>query len=86
MENSALNCVAYNTFVGVKSDHRIVTAKIRLSLRANIKKSSNTVHYDWSTLATNADIQQQFTVSVKTNIMRYVLRLIQIHLTLCTII
>ena len=64
-KNSALNCVAYNTFVGVKSDHRIVTAKIRLSLRANIKKSSNTVHYDWSTLATNADIQQQFTVSVR---------------------
>ena len=30
--NSALNCEAYSSFEGVSSDHRIVTAKIRLSL------------------------------------------------------
>ena len=28
-----MNCEAYSTFEGVSSDHRIVTAKIRLSLR-----------------------------------------------------
>ena len=32
-KNSAMNCKAYSTFKGVSSDHRIVTAKIRLSLR-----------------------------------------------------
>ena len=30
--NSALNCEAYSSFEGMSSDHRIVTAKIRLSL------------------------------------------------------
>ena len=32
-ENRAMNCEAYSSFDGVSSDHRIVTAKIRLSLR-----------------------------------------------------
>ena len=32
-KNSAMNCEAYSSFEGVSSDHRIVTAKIRLSLR-----------------------------------------------------
>ena len=34
-KNSAMNCEAYSTFEGVFSDHRIVTAKIHLSLRKN---------------------------------------------------
>ena len=33
--NSALICEAYSSFEGVSSDHRIVTAKIRLSLQRN---------------------------------------------------
>ena len=32
-KNSAINCEAYSSFEGVSSDHRIVRAKIRLSLR-----------------------------------------------------
>ena len=28
--NSAVNCEAYSSFEGVSTDHRIVTAKIRL--------------------------------------------------------
>ena len=32
-KNSAMNCEAYSSYEGVSSDHRIVTAKIRLSLR-----------------------------------------------------
>ena len=39
-KNSALNCEAYKTFDSVGSDHKIVSAKIRLSLRANKIKSS----------------------------------------------
>ena len=30
-KNSAMNCEAYSSFEGVSTDHRIVTAKIRLS-------------------------------------------------------
>ena len=33
--NSALNCEAYSSFEDVSTDHQIVTAKIRLSLRKN---------------------------------------------------
>ena len=32
-KNSTLNCEAYNTFFTVGSDHRILTTKLRLSLR-----------------------------------------------------
>ena len=34
-KNSAMNCEAYSSFEGVSSDHQIVTAKLRLSLRKN---------------------------------------------------
>ena len=34
-KNSAMNWEAYSSFEGVSSDHRIVMAKIRLSLRKN---------------------------------------------------
>ena len=39
-----------NFFVGVSSDHRIVTAKIRLSLRKNATRTTTTVPYDWALL------------------------------------
>ena len=34
-KNSVMNCKAYSSFEGVSSDHRIVTAELRLSLRKN---------------------------------------------------
>ena len=46
-KNSALNCEAYSSFEGVSTDHRIVTAKIRLSLRKNAKRTATTKQYDW---------------------------------------
>ena len=55
-KNSAMNCQAYNSFEGVYSDHRIVTSKFRLSLRANKKTSSKFPPYNWSALATNAEL------------------------------
>ena len=45
-ENSAMNCEAYSSFEGVSSDHRIVTAKVRLSLRKNATRTATTKHYD----------------------------------------
>ena len=49
--NSAMNCEAYSSFEGVSTNHRIVTANIRLSLR----KNATTAHYDWA-LSNNMDI------------------------------
>ena len=45
-----MNCEAYSSFEGVSSDHRIVTAKIRLSLRKNATRKATTKHYDWALL------------------------------------
>ena len=44
-KNSAMNCEAYSSFEGVSSDHRIVTAKVRLSLRKNATRKATTKHY-----------------------------------------
>ena len=44
--NSILNNKAYFPFEGVSSDHRIIKAKIRLSLRRNTTRTRTTVHYD----------------------------------------
>ena len=49
-KNSAMNCEAYSSFEGVSSDHRIVTAKLRLSLRKNATRTVTTKHYDWALL------------------------------------
>ena len=47
IKNSAMNCEAY---FPVSSDHRVVTAKIRLSLRKNATRTATTKHYDWALL------------------------------------
>ena len=56
---SALNCEAYSSFEGVPSDHRIVTTKIRLSLRP-----TTIVHYYWSQL-NNRNIRDKYTLTLK---------------------
>ena len=63
--NSAINCESYNTFEGVFSDHRIVTAKLRLSLRANKKKKSQAPCYDWKEFSRNAELQNQYSISLR---------------------
>ena len=61
--NSAVICVAYSLFEGVSSDHRIVTAKIRLSLR-NRTRTTTTVHYDW-TLLNNRVIRDKYVIALR---------------------
>ena len=58
-KNSTMNCAAYSTFECVSSDHRIVTAKIRLSLRKNATRTATTKHYDWA-LLNNRDIRDKY--------------------------
>ena len=59
-----MNCEAYSSFEGVSTDHRIVTAKIRLSLRKNAKRIATTKHYDW-TLLNNRDIRDKYVLELR---------------------
>ena len=45
-KNSAMNCEAYSSFGDVSSDHRIVMAKIRLSLRKNATRTATIKQYN----------------------------------------
>ena len=62
-KNSAMNCEAYSSFEGVSSDHRIVTPKIRLSLRKNATRTATTKHYNWA-LLNNRDIKDKYIVEL----------------------
>ena len=63
-KNSAMNCEAYSSFEGVSTDHRIVTAKIRLSLRKNVKRTVTTKYYDWA-LLNNRDIRDKYVLELR---------------------
>ena len=64
-KNSALNCEAYSTSCTVGSDHRIVTAKVRLSLRQSKSSSKKNIRYDWNLLLTDNNIKDRYTVEVR---------------------
>ena len=64
MKKTALNCKAYNTFSTAGSDHRIVTAKLRLSLKQSKSSTNKKVRYNWNKLLTNNNIKEIFTVEV----------------------
>ena len=63
-KNSAMNFEAYSSFDGVSSDHRIVTAKIRLSLRKNASRTTTTKKYDWA-LLNNRDISDKYELKLR---------------------
>ena len=63
-KNSAMNCKAYSSFEGVSSDHRIVTAKVRLSLRKNATRTATTKHNDWA-LLNNRDIRDKYALELR---------------------
>ena len=58
-----MNCEVYSSFEDVSSDHQIVTAKIRLSLRRNAARTT-TLRYDWS-LLNNRDISDKYTLTLR---------------------
>ena len=58
-----MNCEACSSFDGVSSDHRIVTVKIRLSLRKNATRTKTTIHYDWVLL--NKDIRDKYLIAIR---------------------
>ena len=63
-KNSAMNCKAYSSFEGVSSNHRIVTAKVRLNLRKNTTWKATTKHYDWA-LLNNRDIRDKYALELR---------------------
>ena len=63
-KNSAMNCEAYSSFEDMSTDPRIVTAKIRLSLRKNAKRTATTKPYDWD-LLNNRDIRDKYVLELR---------------------
>ena len=58
-KNAVMNSEAYSSFASVGSDHRVVTAKVCLSLRTTKARSSKTRH-DWSLLRHDHALQNKF--------------------------
>ena len=63
-KNSAMNCEACSSFECVSSDHRIVTAKVRLSLGKNAIRTATNKHYDWA-LLNNRDIRDKYALELR---------------------
>ena len=59
-----MNCKAYSSFEGVSSDHRIVTAKIRLNLQKNATRTATIKLYDWAFL-NNRDIRDKYVLELR---------------------
>ena len=62
--NSAMNYEEYSSFYGVSFDHRIVTEKIRLSLRKIATRTATPKHYDWA-LLNNRDIRDKYVLKLR---------------------
>ena len=60
---SAKNCRAYNS-LEIGSDHRIVSARLNISLRATKKRPCKRVKYNWCKLAQDQEIQQRFSLAL----------------------
>ncbi|ELT97771.1 hypothetical protein CAPTEDRAFT_210164, partial [Capitella teleta] len=61
--NSVLNAEPYHTFCTVGSDHRVVSMRVRLSLR--VPKPIHKVRHDWKLFSASDELQKQYTVEVK---------------------
>jgi hypothetical protein len=61
--NSIKNCRAYHN-PNVNSDHRMVSIKLRLSLRASVKQSEKIIRYNWHLLREQR-VQEEFNLALK---------------------
>ena len=64
-KNSIINCRAYNSFISIASDHRILSIKIKLSFKANKKKCSKNKLNDWSRLKYDRELRNSFITKIK---------------------
>ena len=63
-KNSVKNVEAYSTFSSLGSDHRIVTARLKLSLRSSITPPREN-QFDWNTLRSDIDLQHRYTITIR---------------------
>ncbi|KAF3837945.1 hypothetical protein F7725_009713 [Dissostichus mawsoni] len=61
--NSILNAEPYSTFSSVGSDHRVVSMRVRLSLR--VPKPSPKIRHDWKAFTTDSGLQTRYTEEVR---------------------
>ena len=61
-----LKTVELITHLLVLHHNRIISVNIRLSLRANNKRSSKIKHYDWARLKTDTETRYTFITKLKT--------------------
>ena len=63
-KNSVTNTEAYSSFASVGSDHRVVTAEVKLSLRAS-KPPTKKKRYDWKLLRHDKELQDSFRIELR---------------------
>ena len=61
--NSVHNTEAFNSFNTVGSDHRVVSSKLKLSLR--VPRKTKKISYDWKLFSKSTELQHQYTIAVK---------------------
>ena len=64
-KNSALDCEAFNSMENLESDHRLVTARLRLSLRANRVSRAKIQPHDWTALTYSREIREQYIIETR---------------------
>lgn len=64
--NSARSCRSFST-VELDSDHRIVSALIKVSLRRPRKTAVGKPKYDWQSLINNAELQTLYNIEIQNN-------------------
>ena len=62
---SIRNCEAYNTFIYLGSDHRIVVVNVTLSLKASKQIAKRKPKYVWSDLRDQDKLQERYAVEVR---------------------
>ena len=63
-KNSLKNTEVYNTFQSLGSDHRVVVSKVKVSFRKS-RRPPKRVHYDYSALKVDAELQNRYAVEVR---------------------
>ena len=61
---SVTNCEAYGSFATLGSDHRVVTARVRLSLRSPSKSKLKKNRFLWKELFGDRQLQERYAVEV----------------------
>lgn len=63
--NSVKDSRAYSSFCSLDSDHRVISAKVKLSLRVSKKAAAHPMkRIDWKEVSTNSNLSKDFAIQV----------------------